>query len=121
MPLDSELDFQEDCKSLLKKVNKTVALVHKFQNILLRAHLDYGGIIYAKAFNNFFHQKSESLQHHAALSITGFIEKLCIKKCPKYLFDIIPLSNFQYKTRNAHITLHFNTKHKLKIRIFHQR
>ena len=60
MLLDFRLDFQEHWKSLLKKVNKTVALLRKFQNILprsalltihkcfVRAHLDYGDIIYDK-------------------------------------------------------------------------
>ena len=79
------LDFQEHWKSLLKKVNKTVALLRKFQNILprsvwlticncfVRTHLDYGDIIYDQAFNNSFHQKIESLQYNAALPITGAI------------------------------------------------
>ena len=85
MLLDFRLDFQEHWKSLVKKVNKTVALLRKFQNILLRSasltiykcfvrtHLDYGNIIYDEAFNNSFHQKIESLQYNAALDITGAI------------------------------------------------
>ena len=142
MLLDFRLDFQEHWKSLLKKVNKTVALLRKFQNILprsalltiykcfVRTHLDYGDIIYDQAFNNSFHQKIESLQYNAALAITGAIRgtsreknyqelvleslqqrrwyrKLCLffkvykNQCPKYLFDIIPQSNCQYRTRNA--------------------
>ena len=68
-----------------KKVNKTVALLRKFQNILprsalltiykcfVRTHLDYGDIIYDQAFNNSFHQKIESLQYNAALAIRGAI------------------------------------------------
>ena len=83
MLLDFRLDFQEHWKSLLKKVNKTVTLLRKFQNILprsalltmykcfVRTHLDYGDIIYDQAFNNSFHQKVESLQYNAALAITG--------------------------------------------------
>ena len=66
-----------------KKVNKTVALLRKFQNNLprsalltiykcfVRTHLDYGDIIYDQAFNNSFHQNIESLQYNAALAITG--------------------------------------------------
>ena len=85
MLLDFRLDFQEHWKSLLKKVNKTVALLRKFQNILLRSalltiykyfvktHLDYGNIIYDQTFNNSFHQKIESLQYNTALGITGAI------------------------------------------------
>ena len=37
MLLDFILDFQEHWKSLLKKVNKTVSLLHKFQNIPARS------------------------------------------------------------------------------------
>ena len=85
MLLDFRLDFQAHWKSLLKKVNKTAALLCKFQNILprsalltiykcfVRTHLDYGDIIYDQAFNNSFHQKIESLQYNAALAITGAI------------------------------------------------
>ena len=63
------LKFQEDCKSTLKKVNKTVTLLRKFQNILPRpalltiykcfvgTHLNYGDISYDQALNNSFHQK----------------------------------------------------------------
>ena len=39
MLLDFRFDFQEHWKSLLKKVNKTVALLCKFQNILPRSAL----------------------------------------------------------------------------------
>ena len=85
MLLDFRLDFQEHWKSLVEKVNKTVALLRKFQNILprsplltiykcfVRIHLDYDDIIYHEAFNNSFHQKNESLQYNAALAITGAI------------------------------------------------
>ena len=85
MLLDFRLDFQEHWKSLLKKVNKTVALLRKFQNILprsalltiykcfVRTHVDYVDIIYDQAFNNSFHKKNESLQYNAALAITGAI------------------------------------------------
>ena len=83
--LDFRLDFQEHWKSILKNVNKTVALLRKFQNILLRStlltiykcfvriHLDNGHIIYDQAVYNFFHQKIESIQYNAALAITGAI------------------------------------------------
>ena len=127
--------------------------LRKFQNILLRSalltiykcfvrtHLDYDDIIYDQAFNNFFHQKIESLQYNAALAIKGAIggasrekmyqelgleslqqrrwcRKLCLlfkvykNQCPKYLFDVIPRSHFQYRTRNAHNTPHINVKHQ---------
>ena len=153
MLLDFRLDFQEHWKSLVKKVNKTVALSRKFQNILprtalltiykcfVRTHLDYDDIIYDEAFNNSFLQKTESLQYNAPLAITGAIRgtsrektyqelgleslqqrhwyrKLCLffkiykKQCPKYLFDIVPQSNCQYRSRNAQNIPHINVKHQ---------
>ena len=92
MLLDFTLDFQDHWKSLLKKVNKTVALLRKFQNILqrsalvniykcfLRTHLDYGDMIYDQAFNNSFNQKIESLQYNAALAITDAIRETSREK-----------------------------------------
>ena len=87
MLLDFRLDFQEHWKSLLKKVNKTVPLLRKFQNILptsalltiykrfVRAHLGYGDLIYDQVFNNSFHRNIESLQYNIALAITGAIRR----------------------------------------------
>ena len=141
MLLDFRLDFQEHWKSLVKKVNKTVAHLRKFQNILprsalqtiyknfVRTHLDYGDIIDDEAFNNSFHQKTESLQYNTALAITGAIRgtsrekiyqelgleslhKIYQNQCPKYLFDIIPQSNCQYRTRNPQNIPHVNVKHQ---------
>ena len=92
MLLDFRLDFQEHWKSLLKKVNKTVTLLRKFQNILprsalltmykcfVRTHLDYGDIIYDQAFTNSFHQKIESLQYNVALTINGAIRGMTREK-----------------------------------------
>ena len=37
----------------------------------MRLHLDYGDIIYGKAYNTSFHQKLEKIQYNSALSITG--------------------------------------------------
>ena len=79
MILDTKLNFQEDLKNILNKVNKTVGLLQKLQNILqrrplltiyksfIRPHLDYGDIIYDQHYNNSFHQKLESIQYNAAL------------------------------------------------------
>ena len=103
----------------------------------VRSHLDYGNIIYYQP-NNSLHQKIGSLQYNAALAITGAIRKtsrekvyqelsleplqprLWYRKClffkmfknqsPKYLFDIIPQSNCQYRTRNVHTIPHINVK-----------
>ena len=85
MILDAKLNFQEQIKNLLTKVNKIIGLLRKLQNILprgslltifksfLRPHLDYGDVIYDQSFKNTFHQKINSIQYNAALAITGAI------------------------------------------------
>ena len=72
-------------KIILNKVNKTIGLLRKLQNVLprsalltiyksfIRPHLDYGDIIYDQAYNASFHQKLELLQYNACLAITGAI------------------------------------------------
>ena len=108
----------------------------------VRTHLDYGDIIHDQAFSNSFHQKTESLQCNAALAITVAIKRMSKEKiykelglqslqqrlwyrklyyffkiyksqCPKYLFDIIPQSSCQCRTRNAHNIPHINVKHQI--------
>ena len=83
MQLDKKLKFQEQLKKVESNVNKTIGIIRKLQNILprsvlltiykslIRPHLDYGDIIYDKAFNESFHAKLESLQYNATLAITG--------------------------------------------------
>ena len=69
----------------MNKVNKTIELLRKLQNILpreplliiyksfVRPCLDYGDVIYKQHYNNYFHQKLESIQYNAALALTGTI------------------------------------------------
>ena len=83
MHLDKKLNFEEHLSKVETKVNKSVGIIRKLQNVLLRSALlrvyksfirpllDYGDIIYDKAFNESFHEKLESLQYNAALAITG--------------------------------------------------
>ena len=85
MIFDSKLSFDEHLKSVLKKISKTVGLLWKFQGILprtslitiyksfARPHLDYGDIIYEQTFNKSFHQRIESIQYNAVITITGAI------------------------------------------------
>ena len=70
-------------KNILNKVNKTIGLLRKLQNILprgpllticksfIRPHLDYGDVIYDvtydQHYNISFYQKLESIEHNAAL------------------------------------------------------
>ena len=67
------------------KVSRTIALLRKLQHVLrrqalitiykssIRPYLDYGDILYDKAFNESFHQKIEYIQYNASLAITGAI------------------------------------------------
>ena len=85
MILDSNLSYEHHIKSILNKVNKTIGLLRKFQFILsrhslitiyktfIRPHLDYGDVIYYRAFNESFHQRLKSIQYNVAIAITGTI------------------------------------------------
>ena len=85
MILDSNLSYEHLIRSILNKVNNMIGLLRKFQLILLRhslitiyktfirPHLDYGDVIYDRAFNESFHQRLESIQYNAAIAITGTI------------------------------------------------
>ena len=77
--------FDEHAKMVSLKINKTLGLLRKLHNLLprstlitiykafVRPHLDYGDILYDQAYNMSFHQKLESIQHSAYLSITDAI------------------------------------------------
>ena len=70
---------------MLCKINKTIGLIRKLQNLLprsalitlykafVRPHLDYDDILYDQARNESFHLKLESIQYNACLAITGAI------------------------------------------------
>ena len=64
--LDSKLDFDEHIKVVFEKTSKSTGLIRKLRNFLprpsllqiyksfVRPHLDYGDIIYDKAFIGYF-------------------------------------------------------------------
>ena len=123
---------------LIKLVNLLVLLTSS-ENILprpsllqiyksfVRPQLDYGDIIYDKAFIGSFQKNLESIQYNAALVITGTIrgtsrekiynikslqvrrryKKLCVlykilnNMSPKYLSDIIASTTRRYSSRNV--------------------
>ena len=74
MQLDKKLNFEEHLKQVESKVNKTIGIIRKLQNVLprsalliiyksfIRPHLDYGDVIYDETFNESFHAKLEPLQ-----------------------------------------------------------
>ena len=141
MLLDDKLSYEHHLKFVLYKIKKTIGLLRKFQQILLRQslitiyksfiwpHLDYGDIVYDRAFNESFHKNLESIQYNAAIAITGVIggkssekvfqqlgleslksrhwlKKLCLfykifhEKSSSYLFQLIPSNNNVYATRS---------------------
>ena len=63
MQLDKKLNFEEHLSKVVSKVNKTIGVIRKLQYVLprsalltifksfIRPHLDYGDLIYDKAFN----------------------------------------------------------------------
>ena len=73
MVLDTKLDFNLHLKNVQNNVNKTRGLLRKLQITLprtslitifksfIRPHLDYGDIIYDRAYNTSFHQISNQL------------------------------------------------------------
>ena len=85
MMLDTKLDFSLHLKDVQNKVNKIIGFFHKLQDTLLRTslinifksfirpRLDYGNIIYDRAYNTSFHQNIESIQGNATLAITGAV------------------------------------------------
>ena len=151
--LDQKLSFDEHIQCILIKTHKIIGMIKKLQPIIpraalitiyksfLRPHLDYGDIIYDRAFNESFQNKLESVQYDAGLSITGTIRgssreklyqelgleslksrrwyrKLCLffklkkNKYPSYLFDIIPKVLSIRTTRNHNNIPLFNVKHE---------
>ena len=92
MFLDIPLDFDEHIKGVFEKTGKSIGLVCKLRNFLprpsllqiyksfVRPHLDYGDIIYDKAFIGYFQKKLESIQYNVALAITGAISRTSREK-----------------------------------------
>ena len=91
MLLDDKLSYKHNLKFVLKTFKTTIGLLRKFQEILLiqsliriyksfiRPHLDYGDIVYDRAFNESFHKNLESIQHNAAIAITEAIRGTCVR------------------------------------------
>ena len=142
MLLDDKLSYEHHLKFVLNKIKKTIGLLRKFQQIpprqslitiyksFIRPHLDYGDIVYNRAFNESFHKNLVSMQYNAAIAITGAIRgtsseklfqelglesvksrrwfrKLCLfykifhEKSPSYLFQLVPPNNNFYAIRSS--------------------
>ena len=87
MQLHKKLNFEEHLSKVESKVNKTIGINCKLQNVLprsappticksfIRPLLAYRNKIYDKAFNECFHANLESLQYNATLAMTGAIKE----------------------------------------------
>ena len=85
MIFDTKLDFSLHLKNVQNKVNETIGLLRKLQDILpgtslitifksfIKPHLDYGDIIYDRVYNTSFHQNIESIQYNPTLAIVGAV------------------------------------------------
>ena len=83
--MDIKQDFQEHLKGKLSKISKTIRLLRKLHKTLsrppllvidksfIRTHLDYGDMIYDKAYTTSFHQNLGKIQYNSALAITRAI------------------------------------------------
>ena len=62
---------------LIRKLQPIIPRVALFTiyKSFLRPHLDYGDVIYDRAFNESFQNKLKSVQYNAALAITGAIKR----------------------------------------------
>ena len=77
------LSSKKPLKMVTTKINKTIGLLRKLQNLLpritlitiyeafVRPRLDYGDILYDQAFNLAFHQKLDSIKYRSCLAISG--------------------------------------------------
>ena len=81
--LNSNPSYEYYIKSILNKVNNAIGFLTKFQLILtiyktfIRSHLEYGDVIYNRAFIESIHQLN---QYNAAIAITGVIRWTSLEK-----------------------------------------
>ena len=83
--LGGKLTFDKHLNNVLNKVNKTIDLLRKLQNLLswltlitiykafVRLHLDYGNILYNQTYNSSFYEILESIQYNPCLALTRVI------------------------------------------------
>ena len=114
--LDSKLPFEEHCKTILSKTNRTIGLLCKLQSLLprealitiykafVRPHLDYGDVLYDQVFKASFYEKLESIQYIACLALTGAIRVTSKEKIYQELGNVLkfirPSSNSIFDCHN---------------------
>ena len=126
---DSKLAFEEHCKTVLSKTNRTIGLLRKLQGLLPRAalitiykafvrpHLDYGNVLYDQTFNASLKlEKLESIQYNACLALTGAIRGTSKEK----IYQELGLESLQIRQWYRKLCLFYNiyknvvTSNKLK-------
>ena len=101
------------------KISKTLGLLQKLKNLLpryvlitiykafVRPYLVYGDIFYDQAYNTVFHQKLESIQYSACLTMTG-----AIRGTKEKLYEELGLESLQlrrwYKKLGMFYKIHKN-------------
>ena len=129
--LDCKMDICEHLQNMFKKANKTLSLLHKLQNNLPRAplvtiykpfirlRLDYWNTLYDQIFNNFFHEKLESIQYNLVLakastiggsSKENFYQEQGFEFPPATTVIQDTLSLFQNNKKISQVRLWTNTK-----------
>ena len=121
--LDSKLNLFDHINEKFKKATKRVNVIRKVNlflprfslltiyKLFVRPHLNYGDVIYDQPNNSRFSDKIETVQHNAALAITGavrgnpkeklyqdrrwlrrmsYLYKIISTKLPPYLCELIP-------------------------------
>ena len=139
--LDTRLSFEKHLEPVLCKINQTVSLICKLQNLLprtalitldkvfVRPHLDYDDIIYDKAHNALFYQKLESLQYNAYLAITGAIRVLSREKLyqelgfeslqqRRWYCKVFKNESLRYLFNIIQIRNHYSTRNHVNIPLF---
>ena len=108
------------------KINKTIGLFHKLQNLFprttlptiykafVRPHLDYGDIFYDQPFNLSFHQKPESIQYRACVAVSGTIQGNYREKVDQEL-DLESLQSQWWYRKLAMLYNIFKSKSSFKI------
>ena len=83
--LDGKLTLDEHVNNVLSKVNQTIDLLRKLQNLLPmstlitiykafgRPHLDYGDFLCDQIYNSSFNNRLKSNYYNACLALTGAI------------------------------------------------
>ena len=100
--LDEQLRLCKNLKMMASKINKTIGLLQKMQNLLprsalitiykafVRPHLNYGDIIYGESYNGSFHHKLDLFQYNACLEITGVIRGTSKEKFYQEIKSVVP-------------------------------